>query len=50
MHEDKFQQTGKLPSGTPSLYNNAAVDFVVKVIRNTLKKESQLPQSTSGVK
>ncbi len=41
MHEDGFQQTGKLPSVTPSIYNDAAVEFIVKVIRNAPKAENQ---------
>jgi hypothetical protein len=41
MHEDSFHQTGKLPSVTPSIYNDAAVEFIVKVIRNALKDENQ---------
>jgi Schlafen, AlbA_2 len=42
MHEDNFNQTGKLPSITPSIYNDAAVEFLSKVISNSLKKENQL--------
>jgi hypothetical protein len=41
MHEDAFQQTGKLPSVTPSIYNDAAVEFIVKVIRNSLNDQHQ---------
>lgn len=36
-HEDEFHNTGKLPSVTPSIYNDAAVEFLVKVISNALK-------------
>jgi len=41
MHEDGFLATGKLPSVTPTIYNDAAVEFIVKVIRNTLTDEYQ---------
>jgi hypothetical protein len=41
MHEDGFNQTGKLPSVTPSIYNDAAVEFIAKIIRNALKDENQ---------
>ncbi len=31
--EDGYHQTGKLPSVTPSIYNQNVVDFVVKVLQ-----------------
>lgn len=31
--EDKYKETGFVPPGTPSIYNKAAVDFVIKVLR-----------------
>ena len=30
--EDKFKETGELSSGTPSIYNKNAVDFIVKIL------------------
>jgi hypothetical protein len=33
-HEDDYAKTGKLPSVTPSIYNEAAVDLIVKVLGN----------------
>lgn len=33
-HEDKYKETGILPSGTPSIYNQKAVDFIVQVLKN----------------
>lgn len=32
--EQKFEETGIVPSGTPSIYNGAAVDFLVKLLSN----------------
>ena len=32
-HEDVYKATGVVPNGTPSIYNQAAVDFVVKVLK-----------------
>lgn len=37
-HEDKFNGTKKLPSGTPSIYNAAAVEFIVNVLRGRAAK------------
>ena len=31
-HEDRFRNTGKLPNGTPSIYNRKAVEFIAKVL------------------
>jgi hypothetical protein len=31
--EDGFRETGMLPRGTPSIYNEKAVDFLVKVLK-----------------
>ena len=33
LQEDKYNETGVVPSVTPSIYNKAAVDFIVKVLR-----------------
>lgn len=30
--EDEFRSSGKVPSGTPSLYNEAAASFIVKIV------------------
>lgn len=32
-HEDVYEETGELPTGTPSIYNENAVDFLVKVLK-----------------
>lgn len=32
--EQKFEETGMLPSGAPSIYNSAAVEFLVKLLSN----------------
>lgn len=32
--EQKYEETGKVPSGAPSIYNRAAVDFLVKLLGN----------------
>ena len=37
-HEDQYKETGVVPNGTPSIYNNAAVGFVI----NILKKQADL--------
>lgn len=37
-HEDNYKKTGKVPSVTPSIYNQAAVDFVVKKLKKKPKK------------
>lgn len=31
--EDEFRESGQLPGGTPSIYNQRAVDFVVSVLK-----------------
>jgi hypothetical protein len=33
-HEEIFKFTGKIPTGTPSLYKLKAVDFIVKILQN----------------
>jgi len=33
-HEDKFKATGKLPSGTPSIYKPTTIDYIVQVLKN----------------
>ncbi len=33
LHEDKYKETGTVPSVTPSIYNKAAADFIVKVLK-----------------
>lgn len=33
-HEDQFKASGKLPSGTPSIYKQKAVDYVCQLIKN----------------
>jgi hypothetical protein len=33
-HEDKFKESGNLPGGTPSIYNQKAIDFTVQVLKN----------------
>lgn len=35
IQEDTYKKTGRLPSGTPSLYNESAVRFIVNVIKKT---------------
>lgn len=32
--EDEYQKSGNVPSATPSIYNQKAVDFIVKILRN----------------
>lgn len=32
--EDEFFKSGKIPSGTPSIYNTKAVDYIVKIIKS----------------
>ena len=39
--EDLYKETGKLPSGTPSIYSHEAVDFIVTI----LKSEDPTPQA-----
>lgn len=39
-HEDEFLKTGVLPSGTASLYNQKAVDFIIKILNNEKAHES----------
>jgi hypothetical protein len=34
-HEDAYESTGKLPSGTPSIYKNKAVDFLQLILKKT---------------
>lgn len=34
-HEERYLKTGKIPSGTASLYNQAAIDFIANEIKNT---------------
>jgi replication fork clamp-binding protein CrfC len=34
MHEDKYKTTGKLPSGTPSIYKQSTIDYIVQVLKN----------------
>lgn len=41
-HEDDYRKTGKVPSGTPSIYNTAAVDFVIKKLKTHSKKKVDL--------
>lgn len=33
-HEDSYKKTGNLPNGTPSLYNNEALEFIVRRLRS----------------
>lgn len=33
--EDEYGRTGKVASGTPSIYNQAAVEFLIKVLRTS---------------
>lgn len=33
-HEDSYKETGTLPSSTPSLYNDEAVEFIVRRLRS----------------
>jgi len=33
-HEDRFIETGHVPSATPSIYNHNAIDFIVNVLRS----------------
>jgi len=32
--EDEYKNTGRIPSGTPNIYNQKTVDFLVKVLKN----------------
>ena len=32
--EELYKESGKLPSGTPSIYNHKAVDFIVATLKN----------------
>ena len=32
--EDKYKETGELSTGVPNIYNNNAVDFIVKVLKD----------------
>jgi len=32
-HEDKYKETDEIPSGTPSLYNDNAVYFIIKALK-----------------
>ena len=34
-HEDEFLKTGKISSGTPSIYNEKAVDFIVNILKQS---------------
>jgi len=36
--EDEYKKTREIPSGTPSIYNFKAVDFIIKVLKLELKK------------
>lgn len=36
-HEDKFKTTGKLPSGTPSIYKTKTIELVSKILINEKK-------------
>lgn len=38
MQEDRYKETGHVPSATPSIYNQAAVEFIVKVIKGKASK------------
>jgi len=43
-HEDCYQKNGEVPSATPSIYNEAAVDFIVKVLSARKKNEQAANQ------
>lgn len=32
-HEERYKETGEIPSGTPSLYNDNAVHFIIKALK-----------------
>lgn len=36
-HEDKFKSTGILPTGTPNIYKQSTVDFIVQILKNQKK-------------
>jgi hypothetical protein len=36
-HEDKYKETGILPTGTPSIYKHKAIDLVVKILLSERK-------------
>lgn len=38
MQEDGYRKTNHVPSGTPSIYNQAAVEFIAKVIKGKASK------------
>ena len=33
-HEDNYKELGKIPSGTPSLYNDEAIEFIVRRLKS----------------
>ena len=35
-HEDEFERSGHVPSVTPSIYNQKAIDFLVNVLKNKI--------------
>lgn len=37
-HEDEYKESGVVPSVTPSIYNNAAVEFIVNVLKGEAAK------------
>jgi hypothetical protein len=37
--EDEYRQSGTIPKTTPSIYNEAAVEFIVKVVSSATAKE-----------
>lgn len=37
-HEDEYKATGVVPNGTPSIYNNAALEFIINVLKGEVAK------------
>lgn len=33
-HQEQFEQTGRLPKGTPSIYKPTAIDYIVQIYKN----------------
>lgn len=41
-HREKFEETGSIPSGTPSIYNQNAVDFVIEKAKAEVQQLGQI--------
>jgi hypothetical protein len=38
-HEEQYKETGQIPNGTPSLYNDDAIDFIVRRLKEQTSLE-----------